>query len=458
MKQVLAAFLLAALLSTQAVTQSTRSPASLDSNRRDSNGHDSNGRASGGHKQSQQDLYAPRPKPETYRDVVAANNRFAIDFFKATFEETPDKNILTAPASLSYAFGLLMNGARGTGRDQIAAAFHLADIPPEQINQGNAVLWSIRQSHEVKQSDLQPSSVKHPHAEFLGEIGADGRTFQPYIMASAMWVPNHLFTPSFQAINSGVYKLRHFSQFPTASAINEWSSQVTHGKITAIVDDVSKEDFILATVTYFNSRWADPFSPGKTHDGDFTLLSGEKKRVPLMVQAREFEYLRGDSFQAVTLHLHDAAMMIFLPDEDSSLQAFVASLTPDKWSEWTRQFARKEGHLELPRFEVNQERDTKSVLKKMGLTSLFSDYSTFVPMVGARGAVLTRLQEGASMKVDEVGAEVTSYGVVGGVIGGVCGNCPQPEPFKMIMNRPFFVAVIDTRTNETLYLGGIVEP
>ena len=73
--------------------------------------------------------------------------------------------------------------------------------------------------------------------------------------------------------------------------------------------------------------------------------------------------------------------------------------------------------------------------------------------------MLTRVQEGALMKVDETGAEIASYSVVGGVIGGICGNCPPPPPpFHMIVNRPFLFSIVDTRTNQTLYMGTIVEP
>jgi serine protease inhibitor len=68
--------------------------------------------------------------------------------------------------------------------------------------------------------------------------------------------------------------------------------------------------------------------------------------------------------------------------------------------------------------------------------------------------------EAASMKVDETGAEILSSSVIGGVIGGVCGgNClPPPPPFRMIVNRPFFFWIVDTRTNQTLYMGTVVEP
>src|SRR4029077_20863910 len=117
------------------------------------------------------------------------------------------------------------------------------------------------------------------------------------------------------------------------------------------------------------------------------------------------------------------------------------------------------GYLELPQFEIRQQTDSMSVLEKMGLTLPFSNMRTFAPMIGPVGGKLTRVQEGASMKVGETGAEILSYGVIGGVVGGICGNCPPPPPpFHMIVNRPFFFWIVDTRTNQTLYMGSVVEP
>jgi hypothetical protein len=142
------------------------------------------------------------------------------------------------------------------------------------------------------------------------------------------------------------------------------------GKPNNIIQNIGDDDFVLATVVDFKSRWVEPFSPSETHPASGT------------------------------------------------------------WQTWSGQFGRHEGYLELPRFEISQQRNSKLVLEKMGLILPFSAFSTFIPLVGPEGAMLTRVQEGALMKVDETGAEIASYSVVGGVIGGICGNCPPPPPFS----------------------------
>lgn len=73
------------------------------------------------------------------------------------------------------------------------------------------------------------------------------------------------------------------------------------------------------------------------------------------------------------------------------------------------------------------------------------------------GAALPRVLQVILLTVDERGTEVVSAGVIGGVIGGVGGG-PRPEPFRMIVNRPFFFAICDNETKEILYMGRIVAP
>lgn len=399
----------------------------------------------------------PADPRHLYGPVVAANNRFAVKLFKAAYEDNTRDNVLTSPASLSYAFALLLNGAASPAREQIAGIFDLREIPLDQINQGNAALRAMRKSRPVPKVSTKP----FPPPIWPPVVGADGRTFQPYAMAGALWYPKGAFEQSFLSVNTNSYGYTVFSSRPTPAMINRWASLQTHGKLESIIQDVGQDDFVLATVVDFKSKWFLPFSAAETHPGEFTLLSGAKKPVRLMPKHNtEFQYFKGANFQAVKLSFYDAAMVVVLPDEDSSLQALVDALTPDTWQNWSEQFGSHEGYLELPRFEINQQRNSRATLEKMGLTLPFSSMDAFVPLVGAAGGKLTRVQEGSSMKVDETGAEILSSSVIGGVIGGVCGgNCPPPPPpFHMIVNRPFFFWIVDTRSDQTLYMGTVVEP
>jgi serine protease inhibitor len=151
-------------------------------------------------------------------------------------------------------------------------------------------------------------------------------------------------------------------------------------------------------------------------------------------------------------------MYLFLPDEDSSLKEFEESLTADSWGAWIPAFQGREGYLEVPRFRSEYRANVTAILKDLGVERAFTTFSSFAPAVeNPEGAALTRVLQVVLLSVDEKGTEVVSSGVVGGVIGGVAAE-PRPQPFRMIVNHPFFFAICDDQTRAILYMGAIVKP
>jgi hypothetical protein len=66
---------------------------------------------------------------------------------------------------------------------------------------------------------------------------------------------------------------------------------------------------------------------------------GPKKKTSSRLSqpaSTEFQYFEGTNFQAVKLWFCDAAMIVVLPDEDSSLPAPVDALMPDTWQQLER--------------------------------------------------------------------------------------------------------------------------
>ena len=203
---------------------------------------------------------------------------------------------------------------------------------------------------------------KTPPSSLSGslESWAARRTFQPYAMAGALWFPMGAFSQPFQTVNARSYGYTVFPGRPTPAMLNHWASLQTHGKVQKIVQTVGQDDFVLATVVDFKSKWFLPFVAEETHPGDFTLLSGAKKPVRMMPKHNpEFQYLKGANFQAVKIGFYDAALVVVLPDEDSSLPAVVDALTIETWQSWSGQFGSHDGYLELPRFEISQQTDRR---------------------------------------------------------------------------------------------------
>ncbi len=308
---------------------------------------------------------------ETQHDspLVDANSRFAFKLFRQVVAKTPDANVLISPMSLSLDFALLQNGADAKAREEILSTLEFGSLSPEKINQQSLAL---RQALVYEPPPKAPSRL---HAKQGIEPPPICCPLPPerLILAGSLWTqPSVGFRRDFLATNKKFYAFQTASvpnKGPAAAkAVNAWVAQQTGGILTSALDSWRNDDFLVVDTTWFKGAWAEPFPLTFTHPGDFTLLSGEKKRVPMMVQGSHFLYLRGPRFQAVRLPYGHAAMYVFLPDQDSSLKEFEQSLTFDNWITWLSALSRRPGHVELPRFRSEYRADLRTVLPTLECT------------------------------------------------------------------------------------------
>lgn len=152
-------------------------------------------------------------------------------------------------------------------------------------------------------------------------------------------------------------------------------------------------------------------------------------------------------------------MYVFLPSEDSSLAEFARDLTAENWQKWSTRFRSRPGQVGLPRFKVESQFDVRSTLKSMGLQRAFESFAAFSPLA-PQGAKLVSASQSTSLSVDERGTEAISVGWSAGVVGGVPGGqlAPPPTPFEMIVDRPFFFAIVNQPTGQILFMGSVVDP
>ena len=306
---------------------------------------------------------------------------------------------MSAPTALFLDFALLQNRADSTARQQMSDVFEWPTLSPAQINEQSAALRkALTYSRPPTPKDRRGKGT--PAGERL-------------IMAGTLWIksPNK-FRSEFLDINKRFFGFT-LSSTPDSSSlappvIDGWAPSQSKGRLGRVTDPAS-DDFSLVDTTWFKGSWVQPFAVSNTHPGDFTLLSGTKKSVPMMPKSGKQFYLRGPNFQAVGLGYRNAVLYVFLPDEDSSLEEFERSLTSDHWIAWMRGFNSREGYLELPRFKSEYHGDTKVVLQSLGMNYPFDSFSSLAPLVTSlAGARLVRALSIVKLSVDEKGTEAIS--------------------------------------------------
>src|SRR5262249_6327071 len=145
-------------------------------------------------------------------------------------------------------------------------------------------------------------------------------------------------------------------------------------------------------------------------------LSGPQKEVLMMSQSGDYQYYRGDKFQALRLFYgaKGASLDLFLPDKDSSINNLLKRLSFEQCGEWTRRFHQAEGFIKIPRLKIDYERIRNDWLKAMGMGVAFAGgRAVFRGMCDQIALYISEVKHKAVVEVDEEGREATAATSVG---------------------------------------------
>ena len=367
--------------------------------------------------------------------LIAANTKFGFKLFSEILKQDSSKNIFVSPSSVAIALAMTYNGASGSTQQAMAKTLELQGMSLQEINSGNATLKAILENPEPK---VQLN------------------------IANSLWVSQGFpLMQDFLQRNQNFYKAKvtnlDFKDPSAPTLINNWVIQSTNGKINKIIDKINPNDVLfLINAIYFKGKWTTEFDKKKTTESPFYLASGGQKQLPLMSQSGEYRYYENAKFQAVSLPYGNderLSLYIFLPNQNSSLSAFYKDLNVANWEKWIAQFSSREGRIKLPRFKMEYGIELNNALKALGMGVAFSDQANFSGI--SDKLPISKVNHKTFVEVNEEGTEAAAATSVASAVGRVF---PRQEPFRMIVNRPFFCVIRDNQTGTVLFMGSIVEP
>jgi serpin B len=383
--------------------------------------------------------------PPASADVAGADRAFGFRLLGAVQKTLPGGNVVLSPVSAALDLSMVLNGADGQTKQEMLSALSLSGSDLRTINEANARLIKV---------------IRTPAERITLSV------------ANSLWVDSRRATlrPEYVKQTQSWYDAEmtdlDFSSPRAASRINGWASKETHGRIPKLLDRIDPADLVLLlNAVYFKGEWTHKFDTAKTQPRDFTLAGGSVKQVPRMVQSGRFDYFETAQFQAIRLPFGDGdlVMDVLLPDKSSSLDALEAELTAEHWTSWQGQYAPRPGTIELPRFELKSDYRLNEALQVLGMTRAFRPNAA--QLTGMLSSAPGQLRQGhffisavlqsTYWKVDEEGSEAAAVTAIGVRASAVARPA---EPFRMIVDRPFFCAIEDRRSGALLFLGAIYDP
>lgn len=362
--------------------------------------------------------------------LVEANNQFGIRLFTELASREKGKNVFISPASVAIALCMTYNGANGRTKQAMADTLGLNGMSLEDVNKANeALLANLREPGPGVEMSL----------------------------ANSLWARDVVpFHRDFMQRNEDFYDAKIAGPF-SKDAINDWVSDETRGRINDLVDYIDPNAVLfLVNAIYFKGEWETPFEPANGLI-PFKLPSGSVKEVLVMHNHGEYDYLEEPGFQAIRLPYGKGriAMYVFLPDKKSGLNEFYKQLTPENWKQWKRDLQEVEGDIYLPKFKVEYGIEMSGALKAMGMGAALNGQADFSKMSDMRGLYIKRVLHKAFVEVNEEGTEAAASTAVEMVTKA---PLPTAGPFKMVVDRPFFITIADDRSGEVLFMGAINNP
>jgi serine protease inhibitor len=374
-------------------------------------------------------------KPDT--KIVAANNKFGFKLFSEILKEnSSENNIFVSPSSVGIALAMTYNGASGSTQKAMAKTLELQGINLEEINSGYAALKKILENSDGKvQLTIANSLWANKDARFQTDFLQKTEEFY----------------------NAKVTSL-NFEDGTTPNVINNWVKENTGGKINKIVEKIEPNQVLfLINAIYFKGKWSNEFDKSQTAIAPFYINnSGKQKQHPMMSQTGNYRYYETEQFQAVSLPYGEdgkISFYIFLPKKNSNLKTFYQSLNAENWEKWMGQFSKQEGNIRLPRFKTDYDITLNQALKALGMAEAFSNKADFSSM--GQNFAISQVKHKTFVEVNEEGTEAAAATSVGMV---ATSYRPSSEPFRMIVDRPFFSAIRDNQTGSILFMGSIVDP
>lgn len=355
-------------------------------------------------------------------EFKAAASSFAAELFKDNYSK--GKTTLVSPLSVLTALALVQNGAEGETLAQLERV--LGGLDRDTLNAYmRAYCDFLTESDELKiANSVWTDSSAEAKRDFL-QKAVDSYSAQ--IFSAPLSDPK------------------------TVESINSWVKKNTDGMIPKIIEKADRYAvMMLVNAIAFDAKWETPYKRSDIEKLEFTSYSGSKKKTDFMCSTENVYLKDGGTVGFMKPYKNGRlAFAALLPDENTGIDDYVASLSGDKLMKIFSSAKRgNEVNVKMPKFRAEYSTQLIDTLKKMGVKDAFdSKTADFSSLIENRDAYIATVVHKTFIEVDENGTRAAASTLVG------ADTMSLMEPYSVCLNRPFVYMIVDTETNLPLFIG-----
>lgn len=360
---------------------------------------------------------------------VENSNEFAWKFFKEV-SKGEQQDVFVSPLSVTYALGMLSNGAVGDTQKEILEGLEFRSGKVEDIN-------SLCHQLMIESPKLD-KSTKVSIANAV--VANKNKPLQPDF--------KNVVEKQYQALVTN----QDFSSPATLSFINQWASEQTHGMVPKILERINPDGVsYLLNALYFKGIWYRQFDKKHTKKEAFTKADGTKSQVQMMHQKEQFLIGENEMYQTVVLPYGNGSyeMIVVLPREGKKLSDVLVAMNGKQWKDNLKNTYSSEVDLKLPRFTSVYNRELNDVLKLLGMNAMFDPSKANLTKMSAVSSFVSMVLQKAKIEVDEEGSKAAAVTVV----ETLTTAAPPSRPIMFHANRPFMYAIAEHSTGTIFFMG-----
>ncbi len=356
-----------------------------------------------------------------FSKTINANNQFAFDYYAQVNE---NQNIFFSPWSITSAFAIVNEGAKGNTADEIQNVFGLTENSKEQFKEINKILNQENPGYTIE-------------------------------VANSLWLAQDFtlhsdYVDTVQTYYDGVIEKVDFADDGT-DVINGWVSDKTRQKIPELFSPPLDPNtrLVIANAIYFNGTWSMPFDEKNTRDDKFIISPGVEVTVPFMNKDSSYNHTKTDELQIIELPYegNGASMLILLPERIDGMESLEEQLTAENLEKWRSEMTKSRLFLQIPKFTLETEYNLVKDLMTLGIIDAFgpADFSG----ISSESLFIDRAVHKAFVDVNEKGTEAAAA-------TGIAMVESMPPTFRA--DHPFVFIILDNETGNVLFLGKVVDP
>ena len=312
------------------------------------------------------------------------------------------ESILLSPLGMTFALGLIGNGAADKTRTQINQVLGCDDKKAANINEF-----------------CRKMLTEAPRIDRLSTIEITNDFFSP---------KSFTLKPAFKEV-----------------AIDNYDTKFKESE-----SDLLK--YTLVNTIYFKGIWTDKFRKVNTYDEVFRGENGKERAVPMMNQLNQFFYTENDLCQTLCLPYSNGAyqMVVLLPKGGKTVREVAQSLTADSWKKMYDQMRRIDVDVKLPRFESSSEVNLTGVMSALMPNAFNMKNADFSNLFDIESCI-DKIKQKGRIKVDETGAVATVATFLQGDLGSV--KIVKPETIRFHATHPFLYFIREWSTGTIFFIG-----